>query len=49
VKAKASEIRATSSDKRFERLAKCLLAVPKAELDKAKKADQEHKRGQKSG
>ena len=45
---KASEIRANSSDKSLEKLTKCLLAVPKAELDKAKKADQEHKQGQKA-
>jgi hypothetical protein len=31
----------------FEKLTKSLLAVPKAEFDKAMKADKEHKQGRK--
>ena len=32
----------------FEALAKSLLAIPKAEFDKAMKADRTHKQGRKS-
>jgi hypothetical protein len=39
---------APGGEKRFETLTRRLLAVPKAELDKAMKADREQKQGRKS-
>ena len=44
---KADEITAAPGDKSFEKLTKCLLGVRKAEFDKLRKADKEHKHGQK--
>ena len=45
----ASEVRAAPGDKSFETLVKGLLAVSPADLEKARKADQEHKHGRKMG
>lgn len=47
MKTKASEIRAEPGDESFVKLTKCLLGVRKAEFDKLRKAEQEHKQGQK--
>ena len=44
---KAEEVTAAPGDKSFEKLTKCLLGVPKVEFDKLRKADEEHKHGQK--
>lgn len=46
MKTKADEIQVKPGDKAFENLTKCLLGVRKADFDKVRNADQEHKHGQ---
>ncbi len=48
-RARADQVMADPGDKSFEVLVKGLLAVTPAELEKARKADQEHKQGRKRG
>lgn len=47
MKTKAADVTAEPDDNAFAKLTKCLLGVRKAEFDKLRKADEEHKHGSK--